>query len=355
MKSAAYKSDGLLTISRGFRPGFRMRRSVMALVISFTGLGITSAQTMPQERLVSTPDPVSGRNPNAVDQITPADCLARIQLLSVELEEIRRVMGKPKTKENGMRIEDAQPREVLYQAQTLYRKADRLAFENTGTSHTPPVTSSSAIRPVHVWKIIDASLKRIRHVKNRFGIVAEFTEMQQPETTVPSDVFLSILNTNRQLNSLLTKEFAPANVFQQVTVAVHYASIMLEQFDQSVATIEAPEFEEAKIPAQVYDLLMICFEIIRKMETTFGAEVLTLRLPEGGVGDISPSDVYDIASLLVAELAYLHAQIPDANPPERAYYPGLKFPSHVFQRAELLRRQLVTLQRFENTNRYGNK
>jgi hypothetical protein len=333
------------------RHGRQIRQSVVLTVLLSAGVCVGSTQGTPPE----TPDPISGRDSDSVDEITPADVLARVRLLMDEVEEIRRIMGKPKTNVYELRIEGAQPREVLFQAQTLYRKANRLALENTRTSHDAPATIANAIRPMHVWKMVDASLRRVLHVKNQFGITTEFIEVLMPETTVPSDVFLSILNADRQLNSLLTEEFSMANVFQQVTVSVHHASRLLEQYGHSVATIAAPDFEEAKTPSEVHEKLLACFKIIRRLGSASDHNVLTVTVPDGGVGDVSASDVYDIASLLVAELAYFHSRIPDADPPENAYYPGLKFPSHVFQRAELLRRQLETLERLQNTDRVRKK
>ena len=337
------------------RPGWRRYRAVhplvMVMAISCGGQSLASAQTAFREGDVVTPNPVSGRDPNAIEQITPADCLARVRLLSYEIDEIRRIMGKPKSKTLELGIENSQPHDVLYQALTLYRKTDRLAFENVRTSHDAPITKSKAIRPMHVWKILDASLKRTLHVKRHLGITAEFAEMRMPETTVPSDVFLAIVQTNRQLNRLLTREFAPANVYQQVTVAVHIASRLLEPFGQSVATIEAPAFEEAKIPAHVYERLLACYEQIRRIGIASDIEVLTLTLGDGAVEGVTPSDVYDVASLIVAELAYLHSRVSGAKPPEQAYYPGIKFPSHVFQRAGLLQRQLEALGRCASRSR----
>ena len=57
-----------------------------------------------------------------------------------------------------------------------------------------------------------------------------------------------------------------------------------------------------------------------------------------------PSDVYDISSLLVAELAFLHQQAGTLDAPRPAYYPGRKFPSDVYQRAGQLKSQLDELQ-----------
>ena len=71
--------------------------------------------------------------------------------------------------------------------------------------------------------------------------------------------------------------------------------------------------------------------------------MLTLRSREENLAQLTPSDVYDMATLLVSELAYLWAQLDDAAVPRPAYYPGSRFPSHVYQRAGLLERQLSDL------------
>jgi hypothetical protein len=51
-----------------------------------------------------------------------------------------------------------------------------------------------------------------------------------------------------------------------------------------------------------------------------------------------------MATLLVSELAYLWSHAEGAVPPHPAYYPGRKLPSHVYQRAGLLERQLAELE-----------
>jgi uncharacterized lipoprotein YmbA len=62
---------------------------------------------------------------------------------------------------------------------------------------------------------------------------------------------------------------------------------------------------------------------------------------------VLPSDVYDLAALVLGEIVFLHAQKPDSNPP----YPfeggpsGRKLPSHVWQLAGVLEQQLQQLTR----------
>jgi hypothetical protein len=65
---------------------------------------------------------------------------------------------------------------------------------------------------------------------------------------------------------------------------------------------------------------------------------------------VNASDVYDMATLVVSELSYLWSQLEDAPPPRPAYYPGRKFPSHAYQRAGLLERQLAELSALVDSN-----
>ena len=58
---------------------------------------------------------------------------------------------------------------------------------------------------------------------------------------------------------------------------------------------------------------------------------------------VKPSEVYDMATLLVSELDYLWRRAGNLAPPHRAFYPGRRLPSHAYQRAGLLERQLAEL------------
>ena len=64
---------------------------------------------------------------------------------------------------------------------------------------------------------------------------------------------------------------------------------------------------------------------------------------------VTPSDVYDIASLLLSELAYMQNRV-DTKRLIEPYYPGYKTPSHVYQRAQHLQRYLAELERLTRSN-----
>lgn len=112
---------------------------------------------------------------------------------------------------------------------------------------------------------------------------------------------------------------------------------------------DIPSFQHGKRPVDVYLLLNECYARVSTILKRSGIEILTLTIPEISPDDdsastISPSDVYDLSIILVSELAYLQGQIKETVAPvQQAGTRGFKVPSHVYQRGELLLRQLDEL------------
>jgi hypothetical protein len=61
--------------------------------------------------------------------------------------------------------------------------------------------------------------------------------------------------------------------------------------------------------------------------------------------EVAPGDVYDLAWLVLGELAYLHAMTPGAPPvsPLEPFATGFRLPGHVDQLARTLAAQLATI------------
>jgi len=49
--------------------------------------------------------------------------------------------------------------------------------------------------------------------------------------------------------------------------------------------------------------------------------------------------LFDLATLLLSELEYLHARVPGASVPLQAAHPGRRWPSNVYQQAGVLTQQ----------------
>jgi hypothetical protein len=204
---------------------------------------------------------------------------------------------------------------------------------------------SGDIRPVHVHQVVDAALQRVRLVKKTLGIDEQSRPPPRDPDKTPTDVFRSIVSANRQLNLLRDRPFSPSDVFQEVTIAIGYAARLLAHFPGATRIASTPPFEPRKQPADVYRRLVECLGRIRQIAEQSNLKMLTLAISETDRAEATPSDVHDIASLVVSELAYLHAQLPGVLPAREVYYPGRRFPSQVYQRAGILEGQLLELQR----------
>ena len=76
----------------------------------------------------------------------------------------------------------------------------------------------------------ESSLARISHVKIHLGITQPSAQPAPDRSKTPTDVFGAIMQTNRQLNLLLDQPFSPAEVYEQVTLAMGYTARLRAQF-----------------------------------------------------------------------------------------------------------------------------
>ncbi len=275
-------------------------------------------------------------------EITPADVYARMSRVHGDIELTRFVMGRPKIGGAEIAVTGVAPREVYFQAITMFRKANRLSFEQTREVASTPELPAGDIDPGNVLAVVNAALERISYVKTRLEITTVPATQQPDPSKTPADVFRTIVQANRQLNLLLDERFAPSDVFQQVTRAVGYAARLRARFPGDRIP-EAPELVAGRQPRDVHRRLIGCFSVIRDIAAGSGLDILEFQTSDDHTEYVTPSDVYDIASLLVSELAYIHSQLDGAKSPRQVYYPGRKFPSDVDQRAGILEAQLLEL------------
>jgi hypothetical protein len=155
------------------------------------------------------------------------------------------------------------------------------------------------------------------------------------------------VETNRQLNLLLQRHFTPSDVSQQVLLASQYAKRLLAQFPHSQIDSETPPLERGKQPGDVFLRLVDCYGVLETIAQHSDIPVLHLDLAAaqkvGSSRELEPSDVYDMATLLVSDLAFFHARLKKHDSLKPIPYPGRTFPSHVYQQATILLHELEGL------------
>jgi hypothetical protein len=321
--------------------GMAMRLVMAAAAACLLLGGLAVCPALAQGQDLGTPPPVSGRRLSDPASILPADVLARVELVRANLALIRRFMGKPPPPAALLRVESAQPREVYSQALNLEQRANRLAFEQVRVVRSESIPLQEAARPADVFGVVNAALAAVLLVKQDMGIDEAVAEENRPEATTPSEVFNATIAAGSEINQLLAQRTSPSDVFQLVTAAVHSAATLHAVIPNGPPLPLEPEFEPNKQPADVYEKMQECFGLIRGIAVSTGVDSLSFEVSSAHI--VTPNDVADLAALVVEELDYLHVKFPDAKPPARAYYPGKRFPAHVYQRAGFLERILTDL------------
>ncbi len=260
-----------------------------------------------------------------------------------ELTLLREEMGKPEDSQQIISVQNAASREVYYQAITLFEKANQLSFEQVRERSPSLPPPKAGIQSSDVKNVVEKTLVRLRAVKSQLRISTEIKNIPLEIGQTPTHVYLAIEQANRQLNVMLDQRFAPKDVYQQVSLAIGYTARILANFPASTRIPSDESLKHGKIPAEVLQRLVSCYSQIRSIFEHYNLDMLSLKVNTVSLALIEPSDVYDMASLLVSELAYLHTQFPEAIPPRPVYDPGRKFPSHVYQRVGILEKQLDVL------------
>ena len=229
---------------------------------------------------------------------------------------------------------------------TLFQKVNQLGVELVGGGEPAPVVRAPESRsygPPEVYEVLLSVLDRLGEIREGAGIVGGSGIVGAAPTididpsADPSDVFRVIVQNNRQVNRMLEREAQPGDVYQRVQQSIFYAAEILVALGDPNPMPSAPESQPGALPGNVYGRLLVVFD---RLEVAF--EALDLQMVDwaGGVyvvdESLTPSDVFDIGTLLLSELEYLHSLVEGARSPIRAGHPGRRWPSDVHQQAGIL-------------------
>ena len=299
------------------------------------------------------PPPISGNQINK-QSITTADVLARARLLKSELLKLNWTMGKPEFVGKLLKVDKVTAREVYFQSLNVNMKCNHLQFELLGKKSQVFNTEAKVteLSSFDIYKVLNDSLSTVLAIKSSLNITTSLQESTVGANFSRTEVFKEVFVTSQLLNQLLSKPVSPSDVYMRVTEAIHISAKIIRAGNNSITSLPVEdEFVPGKKPKDVYRRLLNCFDIISQIANDKGMEIMTFTPTEEYINLVLPEDVYDLASIILSELSYLHLKTPKAEKPVPVYFPGLKFPSHVFQRVSILEKQLVTLSGGRNNGR----
>jgi hypothetical protein len=280
----------------------------------------------------------------SAQRIDNADVYVLADQLANEVELIREVMGRPYDDSPRLPVGGVTPAELYLQAQTLFRKSNQLAQEFAAAEREAlPAEPDGEIEPADVHEVVAAALGHVRSVKRALRIDTTVPLEQRDDPIAPTGVFLVIIDVNRQLNLMISESARPRDVFEQVSVAVIYAAAILAKDSAAVPVPDPPAFDGYKRMDDVYTKLLECIELMSRVGSKAGIAVLRVSPRRNLPNNINSGHVFDLARILVADLAVLAdaAQAQRVNlgltTPERI------FPTQVYERAGVLKAQLEAL------------
>ena len=274
-------------------------------------------------------------------QETVAAISRQMEVFGRDLEQLRLFMGVAKVSDLDIGIRSAIPRDVYFQALTLWQKTDRLKFEIM-RAHTPP--PPAPVGDIAMQDLLPTLQQAHRLLRQAMDELRMADETEAAPTPLATDLFTAILNLNRQLDSMLERHFAPSDVYIEVTLAIGYAARLLARYPDAIRIPAEPAFEPNKQPSDVYRRLIACLQSITRIFQALELPVLTIDTSRTDMAHLTPNDVFVVASLIVSQLDFLHKRLDIAKPPPQSAYPGLKFPAHTYQRAGILQAQLEQLE-----------
>ena len=272
-----------------------------------------------------------------IEDVKPAHCYARAQRLLGELKLVREELGRSEDVRPAPEITNAAPREVYFEAIAAWHKVTRLSGEVGGCDArpAPAVPPIGDIRPGHVLQLIDAVQSHVDDVKKHLDIGEKVAEPGIEQDRQPSHVLVTLVRVNRELSRALERPCTPADVYRTVALASAYVA-------RAGGSAQTASFERKRKPADCYARLEACLVAAGAAIAKRGGTALSER---GTPADINPTDVYDLAHIVLGEAAFLHSLTPNAVP-LHAFEPGgggHRLPSHVDQLSRTLEAQLASL------------
>lgn len=285
--------------------------------------------------------------PTAVaGEIRSADVLGEVRWLHAGIEAIRLRLGVSGARKSAFDVSAASSYEVYYQALALFHKSNWLAREFDRSPIPPPPlgTSPDAITPAEVLVVIQATHNNLRPFLERLHIAPIAAPAAGAADTTPTDVYRAILETSQALNLLLRLRIQPRDVYRQVTLTTAYVSRMLNKLGlkSPLPYPDAPYTDHT--PRDVFRRLASTYTAIRQLAEASGQTVLELTPRSRSRTPLYPGDTYDLAALLLSELAYLYARFSDDPVPPLPPDPGaFTTPSDVYRQVKRLDHHLLVL------------
>ncbi len=278
----------------------------------------------------------------AENAATAADAYAEAELLLRELERIRQYMGVRAPRDSESRMRGAEPRQVFYQVQGVFRKSNLLAQQLTGVSRSSaPVAPETTVGIGDLIEILKATRLQLDIVEEVLDITLPLAEPRKIKKPDVSATMLVVIEADFLLNRLTGFRAAWSDIYDRVIQIMTYVGGALSE-DVRYPALEA--HEPVKMPQDVGVELFAARAAASPASIAAGVSVIEATIVRPEEGGLSAEGVSYLSTTLLHDFAEitLRLRADDVDPPEYPR-PARVFPSHVYQLAVALRKQAELL------------
>ena len=278
----------------------------------------------------------------AEDAVTEADAYAEAELLVRELERIRLYMGVRSPRSSESRMRGAEPHQVFYQVQGIFRKSNLLANQLTGVSRSSaPIATGDEVKVADVLSALTATRDQLDIVEETLEATRPLAEPRRERNPNMSATMLLVIEADFILNRLTGFRAEWSDIYDRILQTMTYVAGALPE-GQRYPALEAHVAEI--MPQQVGETLFAARMAGAPASRAAGVSVIEATIVRGEEGGLSAEGVSYLSTTLLHDFAEItfRLEADDADPPEYPRPPRI-FPSHVYQLAVALRKQAELL------------
>ena len=266
---------------------------------------------------------------------------AVVAQMEADLELIRLEIGKPERPALLIKFEGASQCELYSISYSLLDKLNQLYYEQFREQRLMEAQAECALaKESDVREMLIKISETVALIKRRFGI-EEDSNISAGENVPdePNALLFSLFQANQTAARLLEDPITPSDVYQRVHMALQLALKFRAKYPGNRIP-DTPAFERRKTPSQVSQNLIGCLELVADLAKRFGERALSVHIETDQ--EQRMRDVFEFANLMVTQLKRLASSqgVVVGDGELATYDPGVKLPSHVYQRVNLLKRVL---------------
>lgn len=178
----------------------------------------------------------------------------------------------------------------------------------------------------------------------RVGISSRTPQAKRQRSKTPADVYNLLNAISTQLDAINGESFTPSHVYAQTMRILDDLNIILARLDIH-ERIGPPNKDRKTQPKDVYQTALLAMDEVHRLQMMAAVEPINFR--KFRAGEITPSDVFDITQMLLAELQTVkaHLQLSNISIPAPVYFD--KTPGDAKQVLEWVLRKIVIIHSLE--------